>query len=190
MNSITQAFDFIKRIPNTADLVCCKAIYFLFTVCDAPHHTACYVPKENYLCIIIRTLYKMEATSDLIRLSFITRILSQKPFLLVSNTPKLHVLETQHMPQCTPIKHKAYSLAKATTLALGPSSLLFNVYLASIPGAKQLKHEADHSTPSSAELGTSGAIHLLPHIPSWRGLQELLRFNTAVPHLGHMQTEI
>ena len=188
--AMTQAFDFIRLIQNTADLVCCKAVNFLGRICDTSHHTACYTPKETYLCIIRRTLYKMEATSDLIRLSFITRILSQKPFPLISNTPKLQVLEIQDVPQCTPITNKDYSLAKASTLALVPSGLLVTGYLVSIPGVKQLKHEADHSTPSTAELGTSGAIHLLPHIPSWHGLQELLCFNTAVLHLGHMQNGI
>jgi hypothetical protein len=60
-------------------------------------------------------------------------------------------------------------LHKASELDLGPSSLLFNGYLASLPGVKQLKHEVDHSTASSAKLGTSGAIHSLPYIPSWHG---------------------
>jgi hypothetical protein len=66
------------------------------------------------------------------------------------NTPKLQLLEIQHVPECTPIKNKDYSLAKASKLALEPSSLLFNGYLASIPRVRQLKQEVDHSTPSSA----------------------------------------
>jgi hypothetical protein len=86
-----------------------------------------YTPKETSLCIIIRTINKMEAMSDLIRNSFITRILSQNPFLLASNTPKLQVLEI-HVQKCTSIKNKDYSLAKAPKLALGSSSLLFNGY--------------------------------------------------------------
>jgi hypothetical protein len=113
----------------------------------------------------------MEAKSDFVRFSFITRILFQKPFLVVSNTPKLQVLEIQHIPEFIPIKNKDYSLAKASALDLGSSSLLFNGYLASIPGVKQVRHEVDHSTPSSAKLGMSGAIHLLPYIPSWHGVK-------------------
>jgi hypothetical protein len=92
--------------------------------------------KTNLLRIIRRTLYEMEAMSDLIRPSFITRILYQKPFLLVSNIPKLQVLGIQHVSECTLIKNKDYSLAKASTLALGPSSPLFNGYLGSILGVK------------------------------------------------------
>jgi hypothetical protein len=36
----TQAFDFMKHIPNTADLVYRKAVYFLSRVCDTLHQTA------------------------------------------------------------------------------------------------------------------------------------------------------
>jgi hypothetical protein len=60
------------------------------------------------------TLYKMEAMSDLI-----TLLLPQKPSLLVCNTSKLQVLEI-HVPECTPIKNKYYSLAKHPHWLWGP----------------------------------------------------------------------
>jgi hypothetical protein len=69
----------------------------------------------------------MDPMSDLIRNSFITIILSRKPLLLVSDTPKLQVLEI-HESESTSIQNRDYSLAKAPKLALGPSSLLFNGY--------------------------------------------------------------
>jgi len=36
-------------------------------------------------------------------------------------------------------------------------------------GIKRPGREADHAPPSSAEITMSGAIHLLPNAPSWRG---------------------
>jgi hypothetical protein len=38
-----------------------------------------------------------------------------------------------------------------------------------LPGCTAAGHEADHSSPYSAEVMNSGAIPPLPHTTSWRG---------------------
>jgi hypothetical protein len=45
----------------------------------------------------------------------------------------------------------------------GPPSLLYNGYLWLFPPG----HEADHSTPSSAEVKKGGVIPPLPNVSSW-----------------------
>ena len=166
----TQASDFIKLIPNTADLVHRKAVYFFSRVCDTLHHTACYIPKRN-LFMHYQNDSLQNGSHVRLNHSFITSetLSACMQHIQTSGTrntcARMHTNKKQILQPC-----------QASTLALGPSCLLFNGYLASIPGIKQLKHWPLNST----ELGTNAAIHLLPYIPPWHGLMDCKSFYISI----------
>jgi hypothetical protein len=68
-------------------------------------------------------------------------------------------------------EHETFLYSTASRL-WGAPSLLSNGYRGNFPGGvKRPEREADHSTPSSAEVKKSGAILLFLRTSSWRGAE-------------------
>jgi hypothetical protein len=79
-------------------------------------------------------------------------------------TNDLHGLDTQGLGVQVPVGAWFFSFPRHPDLSRGPPSLLSNC-TGSIPiGAQGRGHEADHSSPSSAEVKNCGAIPPIPHV--------------------------
>jgi hypothetical protein len=65
---------------------------------------------------------------------------------------------------------KIFLFSIAPRLVLRPIQLsVQRIPEAISPGVKQQGREAEHSSPSGAEVNNGGAISSLPHTPSWHG---------------------
>jgi hypothetical protein len=62
-----------------------------------------------------------------------------------------------------PAEERLFLFSSASRLTLGPTQPLGTLSL----GVKRQGREADHTTPSSAEINIYGVIPPLPHLSSW-----------------------
>jgi hypothetical protein len=68
-----------------------------------------------------------------------------------------------------PVKSRIFSFSTSLRPALGPTQPPIQWVPGSLyPRVMRPEREADHSSPTSAEIKKRRSIHPLPHTPSWR----------------------
>jgi hypothetical protein len=99
----------------------CAVKQFIFS---AGYKWHCTSYSMVHTIIISRTIFKMEAKSDWISfILFLTKNLSQKPFLIVFYTPRLQLWEIKHMQECRLMGGgKTSALPKHPDCLWGPAS--------------------------------------------------------------------